>query len=61
MLKLLRKNFLDLVQTKSPMELSEDLLAVVQGQTDPAMSQEWFNRALKASSLEEVRSILGLS
>jgi hypothetical protein len=55
------KEFLDLVQTKSPTELSEDLLAVVQGQTDPAMFQEWFNRALKTSSLEEVRSIIGLS
>ena len=56
MLELLRENVLGLLRTKSQTELPRDLVAAVQGQTDPAMLRQWFDRALKADSLEEVRS-----
>ncbi|MHB1422680.1 MAG: hypothetical protein ACYC3I_05685 [Gemmataceae bacterium] len=61
MLERLRENLLGLLRFKAQMELPADLVAVVQGQTDPTMLQQWFNRALVASCVEELRSVFGLS
>jgi hypothetical protein len=61
MLGLVREQLLGLLRTKSQAELPADLIAVVQGQTDPAVLRQWFHRALSVSSLEEIRSVFGLS
>lgn len=61
MLELLRRKLLALMRTKSQTELPAELIAVVQRQTDPAVIDRWFDNALVATSMEELRSDFGLS
>jgi hypothetical protein len=61
MLHLLRERVLRLLRKKFQTEPAADLVAVVQGQTDPALLGQWLDLAFDASSLEEVRSGLDLS
>lgn len=60
-LKLLRESLVRLLQKKAQAELPADLVAVVQGQTDPATLGQWLDRAIDASSIDEVRIAFGLS
>ncbi|HTU20396.1 MAG TPA: hypothetical protein VMG10_20195 [Gemmataceae bacterium] len=61
MLKLLRERLLRLLQKKAQAELPADLVAVVQGQTDPTVLGNWLDCTIDASSVEELRSAFGLA
>lgn len=61
MLHLLRERVLRLLRKKYQTEPTADLVAVVQGQTDPNLLGQWLDLAFDASSLEEVRTGFGLS
>jgi hypothetical protein len=61
MLGLLRENLLGLLRSKSQTELPEDVIAIVQGQNDPAILNRWFKQVLGASTMVEIRSVFGLS
>lgn len=49
------KMLLSLVQAKFQVDPLADLVAAVQSPTDPGVYRQWFNLALHASSLEELR------
>ena len=59
--KILREQLLSLLRTKAQTELPADLVAVVQAQAESTLLQKWFNIALVASSIEELREAYGLS
>jgi len=60
-LKLLRERLLRLLRKKAQAELPADLVAVVQGQTDPTLLGNWLDCTIDASSVEELRSAFGLA
>lgn len=55
------KMLLSLLQARFPVDPPADLVAAVRSQTDRGVYSQWFDLALHASSLEELRSAFGLS
>jgi hypothetical protein len=61
MLGLPREKLVRVPRTRFQTEPPAELVTVVQERIDPVLLGQWFDRALDASSLEEVRAGLGLS
>jgi hypothetical protein len=55
-----RANLLRVLEVRFPSGVPADLVAAVNAQKDPATLDRWFDRALTANNLDEVRTAFGL-
>jgi hypothetical protein len=57
----LRANLLRVLQVRLGQDLPAQVVQAVQGQSDVAVLDGWFDRSLTADTLEQVRTILGIT